>query len=78
MTIVYIGVDFITYRGIIMISKFRTSLITSLAFLMAAVVSITGSQAQIGPPPGGGGGGPVGPPPGGGGGAGGAVGSGHV
>ena len=48
-----------------MFSKFRTSLITSLAFLMAAVVSITGSQAQMGPPPGGGGGcgGPVGPPP---------------
>ena len=34
-----------------MFSKFRTSLITSLAFLMAAVVSITGSQAQNPPPP---------------------------
>ena len=37
-----------------MFSKFRTSLITSLAFLMAAVVSITGSQAQnppLPPPP---------------------------
>ena len=55
-----------------MFSKLRTNLITLIAFLLATVVSISGTQAQVGPPPGGGGGGggPVGPPPSGGGGGG--------